>query len=52
MAAPKNKWDWGFIAKKKYGRAEIFLFYFIFYFSDSVCMYVYVYTGTHVMSDR
>ena len=44
-AALKNKWDWGFMAKKKYGRAKIFLFYFIFYFSDCmyVRMYIYIY---------
>ena len=46
QAAPKNKWDWGFMEKKRTGwRAEIFLFYFIFYFSDSVCIYVYILEG-------
>ena len=42
-AAPKNKWDWGFMAKKSTGgRAEIFLFYFIFLFFWQ-CTYVYIY---------
>ena len=53
-AAPKNKWDWGFMAKKSTGGNFFILFNFFIFLTVYVCtyVYIYIYTGTHVMSDR
>ena len=53
-AAPKNKWDWGFMAKKvRAGGRKIFYFILFFIFlTVYVCTYIYYRdTGTHVISD-
>ena len=39
QAAPKSKWDWGFMAKKVRAGGK----FYYYFFSDSVCMYVCIY---------
>ena len=41
-AAPKNKWDWGFMAKKSTGGRKFFYFILFFIFlTVYVCTYIY-----------